>query len=50
MSEENVSRKAVEETQGEPSTTDQPGAGPPAEGSRREEQQQDSDREQSGDG
>ena len=28
MSEEKVPREAVEETQQEPSTTDQPGAGP----------------------
>lgn len=48
MSEERVPREAVEETQDEPATTDQPGAGPAD--SPHEDDREDTDRERDGGG
>lgn len=48
MSEERVPREAVKETQEEPATTDQPGAGPDE--SPREKDRDGSDRDQAGTG
>lgn len=50
MSEEKVPREAVKETQEEPATTDQPGAGPPPKGSPSEDDREGSERGQTGTG